>query len=186
MEEPLQSNPSPIPATTTVGVANKNNSYEIEAEPLSLALDSCKRSLGIPDHSIQIIATNETEIQQINKDYRDKDQITDVISFTYAQLSSKPSASAATDQTVSGAEQELGDIFVCMEKTASQAKDIGQSISDEFIFLCIHGLLHLCGYDHQNPEEEREMISQQKKLISHLKESGVYPQDFIKAKSSDV
>jgi len=147
-------------------------------------MTKCQEALGISAYSIQIIATDLKEIQELNQKFRDKDMATDVISFTYADLKSKPSVGTTSTQNPQPGSSELGDIFICMEKTESQAADIGQSLSAEFTFLCIHGLLHLCGYDHIEPEEERKMISQQQKLIELLKDSGSYPENFIRVKGS--
>ncbi len=190
MEEPEPSNSISLPTTSTVGIANKSELYQIQSEPLRLALLECKKSLGIPEHSIQIVATDESEIQQLNKKFRNKDTVTDVISFAYADFSANPEVKPRVGSPLfvpeNHAENELGDIFICMERTRQQALDIGQSISAEFMFLCIHGLLHLCGYDHQQEREEHEMVQEQKKLILRLKESGHYPTDFIKTKENHV
>ena len=64
---------------------------------------------------------------------------------------------------------ELGDIFINRDRVLSQAKDYGHSVEREFIFLFVHGLLHLLGYDHNTPEEEKKMFSIQKKIVGKLK-----------------
>ena len=172
--------------TSAVGITSNHPSYSFSTQALSSTLQKCKEFLGIPHHSVQIIATDENEIRKLNKEYRKKDSVTDVLSFSYLNLEPKPKV-GLTYKTESKTETpELGDIFICMEKAAEQAAEIGQSISAEFLFLSIHGLLHVCGYDHENPEDEKEMIEQQKKLLDRLKESGSYPTQFIVTKGKNV
>ena len=64
---------------------------------------------------------------------------------------------------------ELGDIFINRNRVLSQAKEYGHSTKREFVFLFIHGLLHLLGYDHMKPKDEKIMFALQKKIIGDLK-----------------
>lgn len=107
-------------------------------------------------HFVSIIIVNNDEIQKINKEYRNIDAPTDVISF------------AAIDGEES-LPQEMGDIFISYEKIIDQANQYGHSILREFSFLVTHGVYHLLGFDHMTQEEEKVMFSKQERILEILK-----------------
>ncbi|MCR5349588.1 MAG: rRNA maturation RNase YbeY [Acholeplasmatales bacterium] len=100
-----------------------------------------------------VIFVNKEEIQRINKEYRNIDKVTDVISF------------ALIDDKELVQTNELGDIFICVERAKEQAVEYGHSEAREFAFLAVHGYLHLCGHDHQTKEEEKIMFDIQEKIL---------------------
>ena len=104
--------------------------------------------------TFNIIFVDENEIRRINKKFRKIDKVTDVISF------------ALIDDKDLVQTNELGDIFICVEKAIAQSEEYGHSKEREFAFLAVHGYLHLCGYDHQTPEEEKEMFSLQEEILT--------------------
>ena len=100
-----------------------------------------------------VIFVDENEIRRINNEFRHIDKVTDVISF------------ALIDDNEIVQTNELGDVFICVEKAISQAEEYGHSVRREFAFLAVHGYLHLCGYDHQTKEEEKVMFDLQEKIL---------------------
>ena len=106
-----------------------------------------------------IIVDNET-IHKINKEYRNIDRETDVISFALEDDKSMP------DDDV----RMLGDIYISIDKAKDQAKEYNYSLKRELCFLMTHGFLHLLGYDHMKKEDEEIMFPLQEKI---LKEYGV-------------
>lgn len=100
-----------------------------------------------------VIFVDENEIKRINNEFRHIDKVTDVISF------------ALIDDNEIVQTDELGDVFICVEKALSQAEEYGHSARREFAFLAVHGYLHLCGYDHQTKEEEKVMFDLQDKIL---------------------
>lgn len=106
-----------------------------------------------------IILITPEEIKELNRVYRNKDSVTDVISF--ASLDSL--SIQVKESTI-----ELGDVFINVEAIRLQAKDYGHSLKREFSFLVTHGLLHLLGYDHMNPTEEKEMLQLQKDILDEI------------------
>lgn len=107
------------------------------------------------DKIFNIIFTDEKRIRQINKDYRNIDKVTDVISFALND----------NDKCNFNAEDELGDIFICIPRAKEQAKDYGHSIEREVGFLAVHGYLHLSGYDHMTEEDEKIMFARQEEIL---------------------
>lgn len=119
--------------------------------------------LDIKDEmDLSLIIVGKTKIRSINKNYRNIDRVTDVISF--ANIDSEDYDYLAQDGEVN-----LGDIFINVDRVKSQAKKYGHSIKREFVFLFVHGMLHLLGYDHMEKEDEKIMFSLQDKIIGELK-----------------
>ncbi|HJH11450.1 MAG TPA: rRNA maturation RNase YbeY [Metalysinibacillus jejuensis] len=114
--------------------------------------------LGIKeDAEISVTFVTNAAIQEINRDYRDKDAPTDVISFALEE---------EEDIVVPGMPRMLGDIIISTERTAEQAASYGHTFERELGFLAVHGLLHLLGYDHMNEADEREMFSKQDEILT--------------------
>lgn len=107
-----------------------------------------------------VIFVDNDMIQQINRDYRGIDRVTDVITFA---LMENP------NEIMKGAEYELGDVFICVERALEQAKDYGHSIEREIGFLSVHGYLHLIGYDHMTEDDEKVMFKLQEEILAKAK-----------------
>ena len=106
------------------------------------------------DEECSLILVDLEEIHRINKNYRHLDRPTDVISFE--------------DKDPYGDPHYKGDIYLCIDKAMSQAQDYGHSVKREFAFLLIHGLLHIHGYDHLNPIDEKIMFDKQDEILGKL------------------
>lgn len=103
-----------------------------------------------------IVFVDEKEIQKINREYRNIDKITDVISFAFEDNAN----------IVYNDFRVLGDIYICIPRMLEQAKEYGHSEKRELAFLTVHGLLHLLGYDHQTKEDEKEMFALQELVLN--------------------
>ncbi|MFZ3588195.1 rRNA maturation RNase YbeY [Bacillus sp. DJP31] len=103
--------------------------------------------------------TNE-RIQEINREYRDKDQATDVISFAMEELG-EGEIKILGDHIP----KHLGDIIISVQKATEQSEEYGHSFLRELGFLSVHGFLHLLGYDHLNEEDEKKMFTLQTKIL---------------------
>ncbi len=104
-----------------------------------------------------IIFVDDDKIQEINRDYRKLDRVTDVISF------------ALCDDPENELTDELGDVFIDLSQAFRQASEYGHSIDREVAFLAVHGYLHLCGYDHMTKEEEGIMFQKQEEILALAK-----------------
>ncbi len=111
------------------------------------------------EYALSLVICGPITIRRINREYRNIDKVTDVISF--ALLDDGEEIDYVD-------EIELGDIFINRDRVKSQALDYGHSEKREFVFLFVHGLLHLLGYDHMDPEDEKVMFGLQKKIIGNL------------------
>ena len=124
---------------------NKVASFALEYEKVKKAL-------------VNIIIVDNVEIRKINKEYRGIDRETDVISFALED----------DDTFIELPIRVLGDICISIDKVKSQAIEYGHSEKREICFLTVHGILHLLGYDHMNPDEEKIMFDKQDKILMEL------------------
>ena len=109
---------------------------------------------------LSVIFVRSRTIHAINRDYRQIDRPTDVISF--ALLDGEELYDYPEDVV------ELGDVFINIDYAKRQAREYGHSVKREMCFLFTHGLLHCLGYDHMEPEEEKEMFDLQHKLLDPI------------------
>jgi probable rRNA maturation factor len=143
---------------------------ELADEAVNACLDYLKCEYAC-DVSLSIV-DNET-IQSINKEHRQIDKATDVLSFPMVSWT-KPCDYHYLEQNYSllmNPETEnilLGDIILSMDKVKEQAEAYEHSIEREYAFLIVHSMLHLFGYDHMNEVEEKAMISMQKDIMSTI------------------
>lgn len=122
---------------------------------------------------INLLITDNEGIRELNRDFRQLDVPTDVLSFPTIPFEKESDFAMVDDREADffdpdSGELLLGDIMISAEKVKEQALKYGHSEKREFGFLVAHSLLHLCGYDHMEPEEAARMESKQKKALEEL------------------
>ena len=105
-----------------------------------------------------VLITDAEEIQRLNFSYRQIDRVTDVLTFPAWE----------GDVILCPPDGYLGDIAICFERAQEQAEEYGHSLERELAFLSVHGALHLLGYDHMEPDDERKMLAQQDEILNEL------------------
>lgn len=130
-----------------------------------LALKECEIK---EDVAVNVFFVSEKEIRRLNKEHRDIDKITDVLSFPMLEI--KPGDNLENFKDDLFKEIFLGDIAICTNRAKQQAKEYGHSFKREVCFLALHGLLHLLGYDHIKKQDETKMMSLAETI---LKKSGI-------------
>lgn len=142
-----------------IGIFNQTNEkLDKELDELKDMLsDFCKRE-DLGNVIFNIIIIDNSTIHKINKEYRDKDAPTDVISFALED-----------DKTVIEPDgvRILGDIYISIDKVHEQALEYGHSFKRELSFLAVHGLLHLLGYDHMEKSDEEVMFKKQEEVLNY-------------------
>ena len=116
---------------------------------------------GIDEERTEISVTfvEAEEIRVLNRDYRDNDTVTDVLSFPqFDDLNDIPDFGEIC----------LGDVVICKERAQEQAEAFGHSFEREIIYLFTHSILHLLGYDHMEEAEKQEMRSREEEVMTHL------------------
>lgn len=116
------------------------------------------------DTEMSVTFMDNAAIQVINRDYRDKDQPTDVISFALEE-ETEEELPIIFDDEMPAMPRNLGDIMISVERAKEQASEYGHSYDRELGFLALHGFLHINGYDHMTPEDEKEMFGLQKEIL---------------------
>ncbi len=135
-----------------------------DIEMLEKLLNFAAEKENVEDGSeLSVTFVSNERIQEINREYRDKDRATDVISFAMEELGEGEIPLIGADMP-----RVLGDIIISTAKTREQAAEYGHSFSRELGFLTVHGFLHLLGYDHEIEEDEKKMFSRQKELLDEF------------------
>ena len=122
---------------------------------------------------INVLLTDDAGIQEYNAKYRNLDKPTDVLSFPNLDFETPGDFSMAEEHTADYFDPEsgellLGDIILSTDRIIGQAQEYGHSQRREFAFLVAHSMLHLCGYDHIEPEEAAVMEEKQKTALEHI------------------
>lgn len=136
-------------------IINKTNNNIEEIKDIEKLLNFALKRQNIDNAVFNVILVDSNTIKDINREYRGKDSVTDVISFALED----DKTFIKTDIRI------LGDIYICVEKAISQSIEYGHSFQREICFLSIHGLLHLLGYDHMNEEDEKIMFGLQEMIL---------------------
>jgi probable rRNA maturation factor len=123
---------------------------------LAARIDEVLDEQGASDGEVALILVGPAEMQRLNKEYRGRDEVTDVLAFPIDER----------DELPSGMPRMLGDVVICLERCAEQAGDQGHPAGDELMVLAVHGTLHLLGYDHEH--DDGAMLRVQDALTDRL------------------
>lgn len=157
---------------TELFVENNQSKIEITDEITETAKRACEETLSYEncdfDAQISLTFVDNEEIRRLNKEFRQKDAATDVLSFPMLEFDENGDIIDA-DYDVDGGEIVLGDIVISAERALSQAEEYGHSFLREVTFLVVHSMLHLLGYDHvASEEEEARMCKKQTEILEKM------------------
>ena len=152
---------------------------EINEEELALAkkvIEHILQKEGCPfDCEVNLTLTDNDGIQAVNKEFRDMDKPTDVLSFPNCDFDTPGEFSQFRDEDVYfdcfNPENDffvLGDIMISRDKMLAQAEEYGHGVTREYAFLIAHSVLHLIGYDHMEEEEAKHMEAKQNEYLNDL------------------
>jgi probable rRNA maturation factor len=142
-------------------VDETNQLSDEQMEEIEKLLNFAAQKENVEENSeVSVTFVSNERIHEINREYRDKDAPTDVISFAMEEI-------GEGEIELIGVElpRVLGDIIISIPRAEEQAKEYGHSFIRELGFLSVHGFLHLLGYDHMEKEEEEKMFSRQKEIL---------------------
>ena len=145
---------------------NEQDKYEIKEqwqELMNEAAEICLKGENLPDDvQIGVTFVDNEGIRQINREYRDKDTATDVLSFPMYE----------PDEELDDFDLVLlGDIVISLERTEEQKVEYNHSFARELLYLFCHGMLHLCGYDHLEDEEKQLMRQKEEAILTQIGQS---------------
>ena len=112
------------------------------------------------DLEVGVTVVGGDEIRELNRDYRGKDSVTDVLSFPQDDDMEELAADLCEDGCTL-----LGDVVICYDRAVSQAEEYGTGITRELVYLFVHSILHLMGYDHEEEDERREMRQREELIL---------------------
>ena len=127
----------------------------VETEDIDKVIKFACKKLNVVNPLLNIVIVDNKKIQEINKVYRNKDSLTDVISFAFEE----------SDNLEYDNMRFLGEIYISYDKCVEQAKEYGHSFKREFCYLAVHGLLHLLGYDHIKEEDKKVMRALEEEIL---------------------
>jgi probable rRNA maturation factor len=114
-----------------------------------------------PPYEVSLVFTDSEMVQRLNRDYRGVDEPTDVLAFyMLPQKQQDPSFALPPDGVT-----RLGEVIISYPQAMAQAREQGHSVEKELALLIIHGILHLLGYDHEEPDEEHKMRARERELL---------------------
>ena len=129
---------------------------EIDTKDIDNVIKFACKHLNIENPLLNIIIVDNEKIREINKEYRNKDAVTDVISFAFEEIEDVKYEDF----------RFLGEIYISYERCKEQAQDYGHSVKREFCYLAVHGLLHLLGYDHIKEEDKKVMRALEEEILN--------------------
>lgn len=141
-----------------VEIFNETNEQIENLDILKPLLEYARKVENLEDTELEfsVIIVDNKRIHEINKEYRGIDRPTDVISFALED----------NEEIQFDHYRVLGDIYISIDKVREQAREYGHSEKRELAFLTVHGFLHLLGYDHMEPEEEKIMFARQEEILN--------------------
>ena len=137
----------------------------------------CEQALeqeGCPyEVQVNLLLVDNESIRQMNRECRDIDRATDVLSFPNVDFETEGVFDIDEDAEADYFDPDtgeliLGDICISLDKVREQAEEFGHSLRREYAFLIAHSMLHLCGYDHMEPEEAARMEAKQEEILQTL------------------
>jgi len=160
------------PDETCVYIENEQTAVDVKGEHPDLLQKTVMQCLKNENFKlgceINILLTDNESIRKINKQHRNIDKPTDVLSFPMADIKNGEIQSIQGDVDIDEGLLLLGDIIISMETALKQSEDYGHSLERELAFLTAHGVFHLLGYDHMDSETESDMISRQEAVLEKL------------------
>jgi probable rRNA maturation factor len=123
-------------------------------------LEVLAREGADPDVEVSLTFVDDEQIRVLNREYRAKDTATDVLSF--------PQDDEDGFMSIPGMPQVLGDIVISLPRAEEQAETFGHSLEREVVYLAVHGLLHLLGFDHEDEEGRAEMRAREEAVMEAI------------------
>lgn len=144
-----------------IEIVNETKEEIEELKTVKKVLQKAMEKEKLENTTFNLIIVDNEYIKYLNKNYRNIDRETDVITFA---LEDEDSVIVPTDERI------LGDIYISLDKAKTQSDEYGHSLLRELSFLAVHGFYHLLGYDHMTKKDEEVMFAKQEEV---LKENGI-------------
>ena len=159
------------------GLRLRKKEFTCYCRPMERIARRAAEMEGLQDFEVQIILADNDFIHQLNRDYRQVDAPTDVISFPANDLE-KPLAEALQEglqpeMSEYGDAIFLGEIYISVDRAQEQAEEYGNTLEEELCFLTVHGMLHLMGYDHIEAADEQILRAKQREILGRVQQKTI-------------
>lgn len=155
----------------SIDVINEQEEIAIDDKDVDLIESVIKEAAkleGIMSGEVVVSLVDNQRIHELNKDYRNIDRPTDVLSFAMNDYVEDDMEIHYDEEEDADFTDTLGDIIISLPKTKEQAEEYGHSFERELGFLAVHGFLHLLGYDHETEEDEKIMFEKQDEVLKNI------------------
>ncbi len=149
--------------------------FDYQKDIISVIKKACEQEKCPYEPEVSVTMTDNEQIKELNKQFREIDKATDVLSFPMVDYEAPADFSIMDDDVLAAeyfnpetSELMLGDIVISVERASQQALDYGHSLRREICFLTAHSMLHLFGYDHMVDDERIVMEERQNKILDSL------------------
>lgn len=141
-----------------IWIESQDEEYVAWEAIVNNAVEALLTALGeLEAAEVNIVLTDDQTVQALNRQYRGMDRVTDVLSFSQLE-----GDDPGPDDGM------LGDVVIAVPRAKEQAAEYGHSIPREVAFLAVHGVLHLLGWDHQEPEDEKQMMAKTEEILASI------------------
>ncbi|UBU15723.1 rRNA maturation RNase YbeY [Nonomuraea gerenzanensis] len=148
---------------------NNESGVGVDEESIVALATHVLGEMGInPLAELSIVVVDEDAMAELHEKWMGEPGPTDVLAFPMDEL--RPGGGARGESDGPADPALLGDVVLCPQVAARQAEEAGHSTAEELELLCTHGILHLLGYDHAEPEEHKEMFGLQARLLESWQE----------------
>ncbi len=155
-----------------VEIRNDQNKFKVTKDIRDLVRLAVKTSLEYMEFpqncEISVMFCDNERIKRLNRNHRDIDRVTDVLSFPLFEYDENGEIIEDELDFNPNGEMILGDIVISLERAAEQAEEYGHSFEREIGFLTVHSMLHLFGFDHMTPEDEEDMFEYQREILEEM------------------
>jgi probable rRNA maturation factor len=162
----------PSMPSTSILIENEQDKIQADEELINAirrTILSCLEFEGFDTPcEINVTLTDNDNIKDINRQFRNIDAATDVLSFPMLDMQDGRLTSTEGDMDLDNGLLLLGDIVISLERALQQAEEYGHSFMREVAFLTSHGIFHLLGYDHMDSEQEKNMFGRQEAVLEKL------------------
>ena len=143
----------------TICIHNRQRAVTIHTTTVKKHVLQIMAYLGCPTQELSVVFGNDRLLHELNRTYRHKDRPTNVLAF--------PQAPTYAGEPIS---PMLGDVIVSLPTAAREAHDLNQSLEERVVYLLLHGILHLLGYEHEGPAaQRRRMEALEREVLAHLR-----------------
>ena len=144
----------------TICIHNRQRTVAIHTAIVKKRVQQIMAYLGCADQELSVVFGSDRLLQELNRTYRHKDRPTNVLAFPQSPTYAGEPATAM-----------LGDVIVSLPTAAREARDLHQSLEERVVYLLLHGILHLLGYDHERSAAQRRcMEALERQVLAHLQE----------------